>query len=181
MEDGKIRSWGVSNFDVDDLEAVWQAGGRGRVVCNQVLYHLQERAIEHAVLPWCKTNGVSVVAYSPFGSGDFPAASTRGGAVLQQVADRHGATVRQVALQFLLRIPEVFVIPKASRVAHAAENAEAADLVLADSDCLAIEAAFPLGQAQIYADLLRHQFISASTLHFNKIIAHLCERHTDAS
>ena len=67
---GKIKSWGVSNFDTDDLDDLKQVSGQ--IACNQVLYHLQERAIEHAVIPWCKQNGVAVVAYSPFGHNDFP-------------------------------------------------------------------------------------------------------------
>ncbi len=154
VEQGKIRSWGVSNFDVDDLDAVWRAGGQGRMACNQVLYHLQERAIEHAVLPWCTAHGVSVVAYSPFGSGDFPPPSSAGGMVLQQVADRHGATPRQVALRFLLRDPAVLAIPKASRAAHAAENAAAGDLALTEADLLAVERAFPRGKPPRHLPML---------------------------
>ena len=69
---GKIRSWGVSNFDTDDLNEMLAVAGKGKIACNQVLYHLQERAIEHAVIPWCEQHGVAVVAYSPFGHNDFP-------------------------------------------------------------------------------------------------------------
>jgi diketogulonate reductase-like aldo/keto reductase len=120
---GKILAWGVSNFDVPDLEEAWQIAGRGRLVCNQVLYHLQERAIEHTVLPWCEEHGVAVVAYSPFGHGHFPGPRTKGGRVLQEIAAAHDATPRQVALRFLVRRPSVFAIPKASTPEHAAENA----------------------------------------------------------
>ena len=69
---GKIRSWGVSNFDADDLDELLDVAGEGKIACNQVLYHLQERAIEHAVIPWCERHGVAVVAYSPFGHNEFP-------------------------------------------------------------------------------------------------------------
>lgn len=69
---GKIRSWGVSNFDQDDLDELLAVAGKGKIACNQVLYHLQERAIEHAVIPWCERHGVAVVAYSPFGHNEFP-------------------------------------------------------------------------------------------------------------
>ena len=75
---GKIRSWGVSNFDVDDLDELLAVAGEGRIACNQVLYHLQERAIEHAVIPWCARHGTAVVAYSPFGHNDFPVAAQPG-------------------------------------------------------------------------------------------------------
>src|SRR4051794_9544186 len=67
---GKIRAWGVSNFDVDDLDELLEIAGAGKIACNQVLYHLQERAVEHAVIPWCEAHGTAVVAYSPFGHND---------------------------------------------------------------------------------------------------------------
>src|SRR5205823_992393 len=102
-DEGKILSWGVSNFDVPDLEEADRIAGAGDLACNQVLYHLQERAIEHAVIPWCETHGVAVVAYSPFGHGQFPGPDTDGGRVLQEIAAAHRATPRQVALRFLLR------------------------------------------------------------------------------
>src|ERR1700716_1633660 len=98
---GKIRSWGVSNFDVDDLDELLEVAGEGSIACNQVLYHLQERAIEHAVLPWCEQHGVAVVAYSPFGHKDFPSSRSKEGQLLQAIADAHKATARQVALSFL--------------------------------------------------------------------------------
>jgi len=143
---GKILSWGVSNFDVDDLDELAAAAGSARPACNQVLYHLKERAIEHAVLPWCEANGVAVTAYSPFGQTDFPAPDSAGGRVLAGVAAAHGATPRQVALAFLTRARSVFAIPKASTPEHVAENAAAGDLRLAPDEVAAIEAAFPLGR-----------------------------------
>jgi diketogulonate reductase-like aldo/keto reductase len=105
--DGKVLAWGVSNFGVDELEDAAAIAGTGRIACNQVLYHLGERAIEHDVLPWCEARGVAVVGYSPFGSGRFPAGSSRGGRVLAEVAAAHGATPRQVALAFLVRRPSL--------------------------------------------------------------------------
>ncbi|GEL43460.1 hypothetical protein MEX01_40510 [Methylorubrum extorquens] len=144
-EQGKILSWGVSNFDVPDLDAAWQAGGEGRIACNQVLYHLQERAIEHAVQPWCEEHGVAVVAYSPFGHGSFPGPRTPCGRVLEDIAANHGATARQVALRFLVRRPSLFTIPKASSPDHAADNANAGALRLTEAEFARIDAAFPLG------------------------------------
>ena len=91
---GKIRSWGVSNFDADDLEEMLAVAGQGKIACNQVLYHLNERAIEHAVVPWCKQHHVAVVAYSPFGQDDFPSANSKGGQALHAVAQAHGAPPR---------------------------------------------------------------------------------------
>jgi diketogulonate reductase-like aldo/keto reductase len=139
-EQGKIRAWGVSNFDDDDLAEAEALVGPGKIACNQVLYHLGQRAIEHRILPWCTQHGVAVVAYSPFGSrGGFPASPA-----LAQVAQRLGATPRQVALAFLTRDPSTFAIPKSSRPAHVDELAGADPLALDAAAIAAIEAAFPL-------------------------------------
>jgi len=142
---GKIRSWGVSNFDSDDLGELLDVAGEGKIACNQVLYHLQERAIEHAVIPWCAQHGVAVVAYSPFGHDDFPSPASRAGEALQKIAEAHKATPRQVALSFLTRETTVFAIPKASAAEHATENAAAGDLVLGKDEITALDTAFPRG------------------------------------
>lgn len=144
-ESGKILSWGVSNFDENDLQEAWRIAGEGHLACNQVLYHLKQRAIEHAVLPWCEAHGVAVVAYSPYGHGDFPGPGTSGGRVLADIAAAHGATPRQVALRFLVRRPPVFAIPKAARPQHVEENVEAGDLRLNETDIERIDYAFPRG------------------------------------
>ena len=148
LAQGKILSWGVSNFDVDDLEEVAAIAGAGHPACNQVLYHLQERAIEHAVLPWCRAHGTAVVAYTPFGQSPkiFDGGSKAAG-VLSEIAAAHGATPRQVALRFLLRNPEVFVIPKASAIAHVEENAGTDAFELSAADIAKLDAAFPPGKA----------------------------------
>lgn len=142
---GKIRSWGVSNFDTDDLDQMLAVAGKDRIACNQVLYHLQERAIEHAVIPWCEAHGVAVVAYSPFGHNDFPSPRSSAGQLLLEIAAAHGASPRQVALGFLTRSSQVFAIPKASSVEHAADNAAAGKLVLSDGEIAALDSAFPRG------------------------------------
>jgi diketogulonate reductase-like aldo/keto reductase len=147
QREGKIRSWGVSNLDEDDLAELDEAasGTGGRNACDQVLYHLKERAIEHAVLPACKAQGAALVAYSPFGHDDFPRPDSPGGRVLAAIADARGATPYQVALAFLIRDPAVFVIPKAGNPRHAAENAAAGDIVLSAEEIGQIERAFPRG------------------------------------
>jgi diketogulonate reductase-like aldo/keto reductase len=145
QDEGKIRSWGASNFDVPDLQEAWEITGAGGLACNQVLYHLQERAIEHGVLPWCEEHGVAVVGYSPFGHDRFPGPRSAGGRVLQEIADAHGATARQVALRFLVRRSSLFTIPKASDPVHTAENAGAGDLRLSAAELARIDEAFPRG------------------------------------
>jgi len=143
---GKIRSWGVSNFDADDLAALAKVADKGAIACNQVLYHLQERAIEHRVVPWCEQNGVAVVAYSPFGHNDFPSPRSPAGQVLARIAAAHAATPRQVALAFLTRRPSIFAIPKASSTAHAADNAAAGAWQLSAREQAEIDKACPRGR-----------------------------------
>jgi diketogulonate reductase-like aldo/keto reductase len=111
-----------------------------------VLYHLEERRIERAVLPWCMRHEVAVVGYSPFGSGRFPGPRTPGGRVLAEVARERGATPRQVALAFLVRQPGLFTIPKAGDVEHVRENAGAGDLELAADEVRRIDGAFRVGR-----------------------------------
>jgi diketogulonate reductase-like aldo/keto reductase len=141
---GKIVSWGVSNFDVEDLEEVYRLGGNGELACNQVLYHLLQRGIEHRVIPWCEQHGVAVVGYSPFGHGEFPSDNSHGGKLLRDIAIKYGATPRQVALRFLTRQLPLFTIPKASALAHCIENA-CGDFTLSGDDVETINATFPLG------------------------------------
>jgi diketogulonate reductase-like aldo/keto reductase len=144
QRDGKILSWGVSNFDEDELEEALAIAGPGKIACNQVLYHLGERGIEHAVLPWCEANAVAVVGYTPFGRGSFPPSGDHG--AIEAVAKKHGATTRQVALAFLTRRPSLFAIPKASRAEHTRDNAGAARVTLDASDIETLDRAFPVGR-----------------------------------
>jgi diketogulonate reductase-like aldo/keto reductase len=143
VRSGKILACGVSNFDVVDLDEALRVAGPGRIACNQVLYNLQERAIEHEVIPWCERHGAAVVGYSPFGHGRFPDERSPGGRLLAEIAAAHEAMPRQVALAFLTH--RAFVISKASTPEHAAENAGAGDLKLSESEMARIDAAFPRG------------------------------------
>lgn len=144
VQQGKIRSFGVSNFDVPELEAALAIAGPGRIACNQVLYHLAERTIEHAVLPWCEAHGVAVVGYTPFGRAAFPPASGR--AALEALAAAKSTTTRALALAFLTRRPSLFAIPKSSDPRHVRENAAALALTLSPAEIEAIDRAFPVGK-----------------------------------
>jgi len=138
---GKIRAWGVSNFDVGDLEELASLAPTSRPACNQVLYHLDDRSIERDVLPWCEARDIAVVGYTPFGS-RFPDARSAGGRVLEDVAKTHRATPRQIALAFLARRASLFAIPKAARIAHTEENARAGEIALAIDELDRIDTAF---------------------------------------
>ena len=144
MDEGKIRAFGVSNFDGELLDEATALGRPEGIACDQVLYHLKDRWIEHSLIYYCSTLDIAVVGYSPFGQGNFP----EGHPVLQKIATAHGATPRQVALRFLLRKPGTFTIPKSSTVAHVEENAGAANVKLEPEEIDRIDAAFPLGPVE---------------------------------
>ncbi|MGO4706325.1 aldo/keto reductase [Microvirga sp. 2MCAF38] len=138
MSAGKIRSWGVSNLDVADMEKIIGLKGGDDCATDQVLYNLSRRGIEFDLLPWCRKRGMPIMAYSPIEQGRIlrhPA--------LAKIAARHGATPAQIALAWVLRDPHVLAIPKAGRRAHVAENRAAADLVLSPEDFHELDAAFP--------------------------------------
>lgn len=135
---GKIRRWGVSNLDVDDLEEL----GAGLADCatDQVLYSLEHRGIEHDLLPFCRARGMPVMAYSPVGQGGKLLRNP----ALAEVAQRHGATPAQVAIAWTLRAPGgVISIPKASDPEHVRQNAKAGEIVLTEADLATLDAAFP--------------------------------------
>ncbi len=137
--DGKIRHWGVSNFDRADMEELWALEGGRNVAANQVLYNLQERGVEWNLLPWCRKRGIPVMAYTPLGAG---AALPRHSAV-KAIAARRGATPAQVALAWVLRGPGVMTIPKSARRYHMRENRDALDRALPAADLAELDRAFP--------------------------------------
>jgi len=141
VADGKIRALGVSNFDVADLREAQAALTRERIACNQVLYHLGERTIEEHEVPYCREHGIAVVAYTPFGRGDFSDAA--GARELERIAVAHGVTAHAVILAFLTRDDGTFAIPKASDLAHVRANAAAGDVRLSAAEIAAIDRAFP--------------------------------------
>ena len=136
--DGKIRHYGVSNFDRADM-AEWAAlQGGGTVAADQVLYKLSRRGPEWDLLPWCREHQVAVMAYTPLGQGHM-----LGNRVLGEVARRRDATPAQIALAWLLRQDGMIVIPKASRLEHVRENRGALDIVLTEEELAALDRAFP--------------------------------------
>ena len=134
---GKIRHWGVSNLDTDDMEELVAAGGNG-CVTDQILYNLVRRGPELDLLPWLAEHNIPVMAYSPVEQGRL---STH--PALDKIAAEVGATPVRVALSWTLRQDGIIAIPKASSVAHVRENRAAADIVLSDAQLATLDAAFP--------------------------------------
>ncbi|WP_367137594.1 MULTISPECIES: aldo/keto reductase [Streptomyces] len=141
---GKILHYGVSNFHERHLTELFARTGPGEIACDQVLHHLGDRSAELRVAPACRARGTAMVGYSPFGLGSFPP-SPRAAAVLDAIADAHGATRHQIALAFLVRDPHTFAIPKTATPSRASENAAAADIALTGEDIARIAAACPAG------------------------------------
>ncbi len=146
---GKIRYWGVSNFDTDDMAELTGLPGGAAVATNQVLHNLSRRGIEYDLLPWCRERRIPIMAYSPIEQGRI-----LGNPALRRVAARHGATPAQVALAWLLRQKDVMVIPKAGRREHVRENRAALDLELTAEDLAGLDRAFPPPTRKVPLEML---------------------------
>jgi diketogulonate reductase-like aldo/keto reductase len=138
QQNGAIRYWGVSNFDVDDMEELSALPGGEGCASNQVLYNLRRRGIEVGLLPWCRERSVPIMAYSPIEQGRLLRDR-----VLTGVAIRHRATPAQIALAWVLRQEDMMVIPKATTLEHVRENRAALDIALTDRDLAELDRAFP--------------------------------------
>jgi diketogulonate reductase-like aldo/keto reductase len=135
---GKIRSFGVSNFDTADMRELHRLPGGRSAATNQVLYNLKHRGIDFDLLPWAESERLPIMAYSPLEIGPLSRA-----AGLRRVAERHGASPAQIALAWVLRRPQVLTIPKASKLEHVRENRAAADIALTAQDLADLDAASP--------------------------------------
>jgi diketogulonate reductase-like aldo/keto reductase len=135
--DGKIRHWGVSNFDTDDMEELFALSGGDACATNQVLYNVSRRGPEFALMPWQAERRVPLMAYSPVEQGRL-----KTGGALAEIARKHGATPFQIALAWVMRDPNVIAIPKAADLGHVRDNRAALDVALDADDLEAIDAVF---------------------------------------
>lgn len=135
---GKIRHWGVSNFDTDDMQELQGLAGGGAAQTNQVLYNPQRRGIEHDLIPWCRKRSIPVMAYSPVAQGAILTEPRLAG-----LADRHGATAAQIVLAWVMREDGVIAIPKAGRPQHVRDNRAALDIALSAGDLAELDRLFP--------------------------------------
>jgi diketogulonate reductase-like aldo/keto reductase len=136
---GKIKRWGVSNFDVDDMKELWPIENGTNCAANQVLYNLENRAIEFDLLQWTQKNEIPIMAYSPVGHGRGLLENT----MLKKIAKRVDATTAQIALAWLLRQPGVIAIPKASNETHVRDNARSIEIKLTKEDLAELDREFP--------------------------------------
>jgi diketogulonate reductase-like aldo/keto reductase len=136
---GRIRYWGVSNFDLSDMKELLAVKSGGNCATNQVLYNLEQRGIEFDLVPWQRQHKIPIMAYSPVGHGRRLLEN----AALKKIAERNGATPAQIALAYLLRQPSIIAIPKASNPAHVRDNARSIDVELKEQDLQDLDGEFP--------------------------------------
>ncbi len=145
QQEGKIRQWGMSNLDVNDMEHILSLPGGGECAANQVLYNLKNRGIEYDLIPWSERHNIPVMAYTPLGEGKL-----RNSKTLTEIARRRNATSTQIMLAWAMRTTNVIAIPKASSIAHVEENARSLDINLTDEDLRNIDTAFPAPTRKIH-------------------------------
>ena len=153
-DNGSIRDYGVSNFDVEDMEEAYTLPGGDEIATNQVLYNLAYRGIEWELLPWCRKRRIPIMAYSPIGNNAAEQKRMFGNRNVKSVAARHNATPAQIALAWLLRHPDLVVIPKSSTPEHIRDNRAALDIELTDSDFKELDQAFPPPNRKIPLEML---------------------------
>ncbi len=151
---GKIRAWGVSNLDIDDMQELWQTPGGDGCSVNQVLYHLGSRGVEVALLPWLRAHNVPMMAYCPLAQGGSLRRGLLSHPAVRSVAAAHDATPAQVLLAFLLADENVIAIPKSSSPEHTRENAEAACIRLSEAERRELSAAFPAPARKVPLDIM---------------------------
>ena len=143
QNEGLIRSWGVSNFDIDDMEELWQLPEGQNCVVNEDLYNLETRGIEYSLLPWQREHHVPLIAYSPLGRGPKMDSTMMKNEAVLQVAEEHEASTYQILLAWVMQQPDVLAIPKSSSSKHLLSNLKALDIELTPEDLQILEKAYP--------------------------------------
>lgn len=154
QQQGKIRHWGVSNFDHDDMLELWHEPGGKACLTNQVLYHLASRGIEYDLLPQCQQREMPIMAYCPLAQAGRLRQALFDDAHLQQIAQQKGISVAQVLLAWVIRQQGVLAIPKASSVSHVQQNAAALSINLTDEELSIIDRTFPAPQSKTALDVV---------------------------
>lgn len=143
QNEGLIRSWGVSNFDLDDMQELWQLPEGQNCVVNEDLYNLETRGIEYSLLPWQREHHVPLIAYSPLGRGPKMGSTMMKNEAVLQVAEEHEASAYQILLAWVMQQPDVLAIPKSSSSKHLLSNLKALDVELTPEDLQILEKAYP--------------------------------------
>jgi diketogulonate reductase-like aldo/keto reductase len=151
---GKIRRWGVSNLDYDDMQALWQVAGGRECATNQVLYHLASRGIEYDLLPWCQQQQMPVMAYSPLAQAGRLRSGLLSNPVVNDIARTHHVSAAQILLAWVIRLSGVMAIPKAASVAHVEQNAAALEIMLSVDELKLLDEAYPAPKGKTALDMV---------------------------
>lgn len=154
VKEGKIRSWGVSNFDTDDMEELFQIPAGRHCAVNQVLYHLGSRGVEYDLLPWLKEHNVPLMAYCPLAQAGDLRKGLLENKVVKQVAKNHEVTEIQILLAFVLHQGNVIAIPRSGKAEHVLQNQKACEIILTDEEYAALDAAYPAPTHKTYLDIV---------------------------
>lgn len=154
QQQGKIGSWGVSNLDVDDMQALWREEGGSACATNQVLYHLASRGIEYDLLPWCQQHDVPVMAYCPLAQAGRLQTGLMNHPFVNEIARNHNATAAQILLAWVIRHQGVMAIPKAASIEHVKANAGALDITLTGEELRLLDNAFPVPAVKTPLDVV---------------------------
>jgi diketogulonate reductase-like aldo/keto reductase len=152
--EGKILRWGVSNFDTDDMEELWNSNNGENCATNQVLYHLASRGIDFDLLPWQREHKMSIMAYSPLGHGGSSRNQLLSNPIIREIAEKHEVKPMQIALAWTIRSNNVIAIPKAVQEQHVFENAEAATIELTEEDLNKLDQVFPKPRKKVPLDII---------------------------
>lgn len=150
---GRIRRWGVSNLDEDEMQALWQVAGGRQCATNQVLYHLASRGIEYDLLPWCQQQQMPVMAYSPLAQAGRLRRGLLTHSVISDIARAHDASTAQILLAWVIRQPGVIAIPKAASVEHVEQNAAALEITLSTDELRLLDKAWPAPAGKTALDM----------------------------
>lgn len=154
VKEGRIRAWGVSNFDAKDVEGMWEVRGGENCTANQVLYNIASRGIEYDLLPLQRSRELPTIAYSPAAQGDTRGDKITSNKVLQEIAKAHNATVFQVMLAWTIRHDDVLAIPQSSDQKHIQENIDAATINFSEEELQWIDKAFPAPKRKMPLDII---------------------------
>ncbi len=153
-KEGKIRRWGVSNFDTADMEELWNVPGGKNCAVNQVLYHVASRGIEYDLLPWMREHGVPLMAYCPLAQAGDLKRGLYENPVLTRIAKAHQCSIPQVLLAFAIRDGDVIAIPRTGKMDHALDNAKASELELTEEEIVCLDRAYPAPKRKVYLDIM---------------------------
>lgn len=154
VKEGKIKSWGVSNFDTDDMEELFEIPEGTHCAVNQVLYHLGSRGVEYELLPWLEEHHVPLMAYCPLAQAGELRKELLENQTVKQIAEQHGVNEMQILLAFVLHQENVIAIPRSGKAEHVLQNQMVWDITLSDEEYAALNAAYPAPAYKTYLDIV---------------------------